>query len=71
LENQIKGACYTYRSWFDKFRKGEQIKLVNGTIIEAENGCTSALLHYTPHISAGETTKKLFNQYFGAEYDAI
>ena len=70
FENQIKGACATYRHWFDVFKPETAIELLDKAIKTCipETAITLALLQYTPHIESLTTTERIFVGFFPDQF---
>lgn len=66
FENQIAGACATYRHWIDQYRPSS-INLVldkGESEVKPANMITYVMLRYTPHLSVITLNDTLFKQYF-------
>ena len=67
FENQIKGACATYRHWFNVFKADTPIEILDKDVKTSipQSAITLSLLKYTPHILALKLTETIYKEYFG------
>ena len=69
FENQIAGACSTYRRWFGAFFNGVVAGITDGhdnivNNVIAGSAITLSLLKYTPSISAMHLAEKVYHDHF-------
>lgn len=66
FENQISGACATYRKHYDAWKPETIKELLDKEIKKCvpENAVTYSLLCYTPHLDSLTTTGKIYFRYF-------
>lgn len=70
FQNQIKGACATYRFWFDSFKENIELEMYDrgedGKYIKVIPGSALvyALLRYTPHLGIIKKSEDIFEEFF-------
>lgn len=70
FDNQIKWACATYRNWFDAFKPGVEMELLDkdptGKYLKVipESAIVFSLLKYTPHLGVIDLSEKIFYEFF-------
>lgn len=67
FEQQIAGACATYKKWYLIWKAGTQKELVppdKEKWCEPENAITYSLLMYTPHASVLKFNEDIYDRYF-------
>jgi hypothetical protein len=67
FEQQIAGACATYKKWYLIWKAGTRKELVppdKEKWCEPENAITYSLLMYTPHASVLKLNEDIYDRYF-------
>jgi hypothetical protein len=66
FENQIAGACSTYRAWFNYWKVGMSCEVfdIPEKVATPTNAITYSFMRYTPRIAALELIDNVYSGYF-------